>query len=80
MGNYTYGSLPLWINSEEFKSVLKGLGLALAGAAISYFTSDVIPWMKDSGGAMVIVAALVSTGVNFLRKFLLDNSNTVVSK
>lgn len=56
------------LNREDAVSILKGLGIALAGAALTYFT-EIITKMQF-GAYTPIVVSLWSVLVNVLRKFL----------
>ena len=56
------------ITSDQFISVLKGLGIALAGAALTYLTSYFSH--TDFGAYTPIVVAVWSTVVNFARKYV----------
>lgn len=56
------------ISKEEVVSVLKGLGIAVAGAALTYLTSYFTH--TDFGVYTPIVVAVWSAIVNFARKFV----------
>jgi hypothetical protein len=55
------------LNSSDLVAIGKGLLIALAGAAATYLAGTVSK--LDFGNYTLIVAALVSTIVNLLRKF-----------
>lgn len=56
---------------ENWIKIATGLGIALAGAAITYVSTVVIPGLKESGDAtLLIVAAVASALVNVARKYL----------
>lgn len=57
--------------SEETKKVLKGLGIALLGALITYM-ADTIPGI-DFGAYTGLVVALNSVLVNAARVWIQDN-------
>lgn len=60
--------------SEYWKKVLKGLGIAVAGAILAYASSAVIPALNESGNpTLLIVAALASALVNAIQKVILSN-------
>ena len=56
------------ISSPEFISVLKGLGIAVGGAALTYLSSYIAH--TDFGAYTPVVVALWSVVVNFARKFI----------
>lgn len=60
----------LKLNKEDGKKILNGLLVAIIGAMLTYL-ADLIPNV-DFGAYTPIVVALVSTGVNAIRKFLSD--------
>lgn len=55
----------------DWKSIGRGALIALAGAALTYATSVVVPAMEGSGNATLLtLAAFASVAVNVLRKAL----------
>jgi hypothetical protein len=55
----------------DWKSIGRGAAIALAGAALTYATTIVIPAMEGSGNATLLTAAaFASVAVNVLRKAL----------
>ena len=55
----------------DWKSIARGAAIALAGAALTYATSVVVPAMEGSGNATLLtLAAFASVAVNVLRKAL----------
>jgi hypothetical protein len=53
----------------DWKSIGRGAAIALAGAALTYATTIVIPAMEGSGNATLLTAAaFASVAVNVLRK------------
>ena len=53
----------------DWKSIGRGALIALAGAALTYATTIVIPAMEGSGNATLLaVAAFASVAVNAIRK------------
>jgi hypothetical protein len=53
----------------DWKSIGRGALIALAGAALTYATTIVIPAMEKSGDAvLLLVAAFASVAVNAIRK------------
>ena len=56
------------LNADDGKRILKGLGVAVGGAAVTYLATIVA--QTDFGVYTPIVVALASVAVNALRKFL----------
>jgi hypothetical protein len=55
----------------DWKSIGRGALIALAGAALTYATTIVIPAMEASGNATLLTAAaFASVAVNVIRKSL----------
>ena len=53
----------------DWKAIARGAGIALAGAALTYASTVVIPAMQGSGNATLLtIAALASVAVNVIRK------------
>lgn len=66
------GSNSFTINAEDIKKLGKGMMIAVAGAALTYGTT----WLADTDFGMwtpVIVAGWSIT-VNFVRRFIADNT------
>lgn len=66
------GSKRFSLNSEDTKKILIGLGVALAGAALTYFSSVIT--QVDFGPWTPIVVAGFSVVANIVRKWIADNS------
>lgn len=59
------------MNSEKWKSIAKGAGIAAAGAVLTYLADAVVPSLRLEGsGASLAVAAVMSVVVNAARKHL----------
>jgi hypothetical protein len=55
----------------DWKSIGRGALIALAGAALTYASTVVVPAMEGSGNATLLaLAAFASVGVNVIRKAL----------
>ena len=55
----------------DWKSIGRGALIALAGAALTYASTIVIPAMEGSGNATLLaLAAVASVAVNVIRKAL----------
>ena len=78
---WNYGSDSFSINQEELMKVLRGLGIAALGGIVAYATTYLLPeWKESPGWLALVVYPIASAGVNFLRKFVFDNSQDVISK
>ncbi len=61
------------IGKADFDKILTGLLVAITGAAVVYFSTEVIPDLESSGDIVKLgLAALLSVVVNVGRKFLTD--------
>jgi len=67
------GSKKYSLNIADGKRILLGLGIAVAGAVLTYLT-DLIPYV-DFGAYTPIVVAVWSVIANTVRKFIKDYSN-----
>jgi hypothetical protein len=65
-------SKQFWLDKEDWKKIGKGALLALAPALV-VFLSDLTN-MVDFGTTAPIVAAIASIGINFIRKWITDNT------
>lgn len=55
----------------DWKAIGRGALIALAGAALTFASTEVIPAMQTSGNATLLaVAAFASVAVNVIRKAL----------
>jgi hypothetical protein len=61
-----------WLDTEDWKKIGKGALLALAPAVV-VFLGDLTS-MVDFGASAPIIAAIASIGINFLRKWITDNT------
>lgn len=55
---------------EDGKKILKGLAIALGGCAIAHVSTEVVPYIDQSGTAGALVAAVASILINVARKWL----------
>lgn len=62
------------LSKTDLKKVLKGLALAVAGCAVAYITSDVLPYIDNTATTGAIVAGGVAVVLNIARKWIQDNS------
>jgi len=62
------------ISKEELISVLRGLGIAVVGAALTYLTA----WVTNTSFGMYtpLIVALWSVIANFVRKFVPNTTAT----
>lgn len=59
---------------QDWGKIFKGLGIALGGSALAYFSSEVIPLLQslDLSGWEAIAVALASTLINALMKWFTE--------
>lgn len=61
------------IGKTDFDKIFTGLLMAVTGAAIVYFSTEVIPDLQSSGDVVKLgLAAMLAVVVNIGRKFLTD--------
>jgi hypothetical protein len=59
---------------EDWISIAKGAGLAIAGALLTFTAAVLIPAMEASGNAgLLALAAFASVAINVLRKLMLPS-------
>ena len=64
----------LKLDKNDFSKLMKSLLIGLAGAALVWATTEVIPALEDSDNAtLLFLAGLGGVLVNFVRKWLSDN-------
>ena len=63
---------------ENWISIVKGAGLAAAGAALTYIGS--LSTDTNFGQASVIVSAAISVILNIVRKYMTDDDSIVEQK
>jgi hypothetical protein len=66
----TWGSAMFKLNSVDWKKIGKGLLIAMAGAGLTYITEI----FTDLGWTTPVVVTAWRTLVNFIRKWLADNT------
>ena len=61
------------LGSVDWRKILTGFGLALAGAVLTWAAAEAIPALKESDDpALLLTAAILSAVINVLRKWLTD--------
>jgi len=61
------------MNREDWLSIAKGAGIAVAGALLAYGADFLIPAMQSSGSAVLLgLAAVASVAINVARKWLVS--------
>lgn len=61
------------MDREEWISIAKGAGIAIAGALLTFTADMLIPAMQASGsGTLLAVAVFASIAVNTLRKYVMQ--------
>lgn len=59
------------MTKEQWIKVAKGFGIALAGSALTYLSTTVIPALEGSESATILILVpFLSTAVNVLRKLV----------
>jgi hypothetical protein len=59
---------------EDWISIAKGAGIAIAGALLTFAAAVLIPAMEASGNAgLLALAAFASVAINVLRKLMLPS-------
>ena len=66
------GSPRLQLDTNDMFCVLRGAALAAGGAVVTYLSTQVIPGIDESTMLGAAVAAIASTLLNALRKYLTD--------
>lgn len=66
------GSFPFEWSWDDTLTIAKGAGLAAAGAVVAYFGAVTIDMTTVQG---IVTAAVVSTLVNVLRKWMSNTTN-----
>jgi hypothetical protein len=61
---------------EQLKKIAKGFGLAMAGAAVSFGISTVVPEIQASGPMGLAIAAIVSSTLNAALKAIQNAQQT----
>ena len=70
---YENGSKSLQLSTWDWKKILTGLGIGMAGAALTWISTEVIPAMEGSDDAtLLLLAAVLAAGANAARKWLMD--------
>lgn len=73
-------SRPFELSRDDLRSILRGAGLAVAGAVLTWAATILVPALQSGdpfewrGLLSLLAAAVVSALVNTLRKYVGDNS------
>ena len=62
------------LDSIDWMKILKGAGLATGGALVAYLSSQVLPDLEPSGPYGLLIAGMAATALNFLSKWITDNT------
>jgi len=61
---------------EDWISIGKGAGIAVAGALLTFASTAIIPAMQASGSAKLLaVAAIASVAINVIRKQVMPKND-----
>lgn len=71
------GSPSFSFSKSDLMSVLKGLCLAIAAAALTFLIDIVIPSLQERPGVNLAIVSFIAAGLNALRKFVFDTQETV---
>lgn len=66
------GSPKYTLSQTDLLRIAKGAALAAAGATVTYLAAEVLPSLDDSTAVGAVIAAVASTALNALRKWLTD--------
>ncbi|MGC1275584.1 MAG: hypothetical protein WBC44_17895 [Planctomycetaceae bacterium] len=66
------GSTKFKLSRNDLVKIAKGAALAAAGAVVTFLAVEVTPQLDDSTATGALVAAVASTLLNALRKWLAD--------
>jgi len=71
------GSKRLSMSTLDWRKVLTGLGVGIAGAVLAWLTTVLIPAMQETGDEkLLFLAVVLATIVNGLRKWIIDTRST----
>jgi hypothetical protein len=68
------GSPAFSLNGVDWQKIGTGAAVALGGALLTYVADSVLPEMQEKEVISAALFVLFSTGINALRKFLMDTS------
>jgi len=68
------GSKSWSLNWDDMKKIGKGLFIAVAGAALTFVSTEVLPDLQNETGIQMILFAAFSALVNTGRKWVVNNS------
>lgn len=66
------GSPQLTLSQSDLFKIAKGAALAAAGAVVTFLATEIVPHLDDSTATGALIAAVASTALNALRKWLSD--------
>ena len=66
------GSAKFTLSRADLVRIAKGAALAAAGAVVTFLAAEVLPHLDDSTAVGALIAAVASTALNALRKWLTD--------
>jgi hypothetical protein len=62
------------LTRTDLVKIATGAALAAAGAVVTFLAAEVVPHLDDSTAVGALIAAVASTALNALRKWLSDTS------
>lgn len=66
------GSPKLTLSQSDLLKIATGAALAAAGAVVTFLATEVVPHLENSTATGALIAAVASTVLNALRKWLSD--------
>jgi len=70
------GSKPLQMSIFDWHKIAKGLGIGLAGAVLTWAGSVLVPALKETDNAtLLLLAVVLAASVNAARKWLMDTTD-----
>lgn len=68
------GSKPFEFKAEDVKKVARGLVIAIAAAAVTYFADVIVPQLSHAGtGPSLFAAAVLGAFIDAGRRWINDN-------
>ncbi len=67
-----HGSKSFTLSKVDLLRVAKGAALAAGGAVVTYLAAEVLPGLDDSTAVGAMIAAVASTTLHALQKWLTD--------
>jgi hypothetical protein len=72
------GSPKFTLSKSDLLRIAKGAALAAAGAVATFLAAEVLPSLDNSTAIGAVIAAIASTALNALRKWLTDTRASAV--